>query len=136
MSDTDQPPRTPDRPAAVEELLRVLEECHAELAREGAVTPTLIDAPAEIERLVDEILDGQLDTEQRRELVERVDKRGQPTDDALREALAGSDPVADGGWSPEPADLRDGETRDDDSHAQQLTDRQRDLVGRDGGDER
>ena len=44
--------------------------------------------------------------------------------------------IGDGGWSPEPAELRDRETRDDDSHAEQLTARQRALVeGGDGGGE-
>lgn len=88
MTDTDQPPLgTPDRPAAVEELMALLEECHAELARNGTISPTLIDAPGEIERLVDEILDGQLDERQREQLRVRIEERGHATNTALREVL-------------------------------------------------
>lgn len=109
MSDTDQhPPSTPDRPAAVEELLRLLEECHADLARDGTISPTLIDAPSEIERLVDEALDSQLG--EREQLRARIEERGQPTDSALRavlqdedgrERMDGDTLIGDGGGLPD-----------------------------------
>jgi len=88
MSDTDQrPPSTPDRPAAVEELMALLEECHAELARDGTISPTLIDAPGEIERLVDEALDSQLGEREREQLRKHIEEQGQSTDTALRAVL-------------------------------------------------
>jgi Arc/MetJ-type ribon-helix-helix transcriptional regulator len=45
-----------------------------------------------------------------------------------RPGRSGETLIGDGGWEPEPAELRDGETRDEDSHARQLTEAQRELV--------
>jgi Arc/MetJ-type ribon-helix-helix transcriptional regulator len=46
-----------------------------------------------------------------------------------RRPRSGETLIGDGGWDPEPAELREGETRDDEgSHAQQLTEAQRALV--------
>jgi Arc/MetJ-type ribon-helix-helix transcriptional regulator len=53
-----------------------------------------------------------------------------------RRPRSGETLIGDGGWDPEPAELREGETRDDDSHAQQLTEAQRELgEDEDGEDE-
>jgi Arc/MetJ-type ribon-helix-helix transcriptional regulator len=62
----------------------------------------------------------------RRELRDAGVERGD------RRPRTGETLIGDGGWDPEQADLRDGETRDEDSHANQLTEAQRALVGRDG----
>jgi Arc/MetJ-type ribon-helix-helix transcriptional regulator len=68
----------------------------------------------------------------RREFRDAGVERGNRRPDRSGETLIG-----DGGWDPEPAELREGETRDDGgSHAQQLTEAQRALVedgGEDGG---
>jgi Arc/MetJ-type ribon-helix-helix transcriptional regulator len=59
--------------------------------------------------------------------VERGDRRPGRSGDRL---------IGDGGWEPEQAGLREGETRDDeDGHARQLTEAQRALVADDDGDE-
>jgi len=56
--------------------------------------------------------------------VERGDRRPGRSGDRLN---------GDGGWEPEQAGLREGETRDDDGHARQLTEAQRELVEDDDG---
>jgi Arc/MetJ-type ribon-helix-helix transcriptional regulator len=67
----------------------------------------------------------------RRELRDAGVERGD------RRPRSGETLIGDGGWEPEPADLREGETRDDDSHAEQLTEAQRELVegDEDGSDD-
>jgi len=50
-----------------------------------------------------------------------------------RRPRSGDRLIGDGGWNPEQADLREGEPRDDGSHAQQLTERQRELIEDDDG---